>query len=106
MKIPFVSPLGSTWHNRNKKHDATELGLEFNAQFSVFDKEMTSTKPAPNLQTHINSTGRISTCCISEVGLRTASRLFGCSDEFWNNVIKPFHGAMACTVSRHPVGRV
>ena len=72
------------------------------AQFSVpqFDKETTSTKPAPNLQTHINPinpTGRIWTGCISEVGLRTASRLFGCSDEFWNNVIKPFHGAMACT---------
>lgn len=37
-------------------------------------------------------------CPLNYVGLRTASRLFGCSDEFWNNVIKPFHGLNLSTV--------
>ena len=28
-----------------------------------------------------------------QVGLKTAAvRIFGCSEEFWENVIKPFHG--------------
>eukprot|EP00438_Fugacium_kawagutii_P022393 Skav217221 [mRNA] locus=scaffold143:346635:349957:- [translate_table: standard] len=36
--------------------------------------------------------------CGLPVGLRTASRLFGCSDAFWTNVIKPFHGLNLSTV--------
>ncbi|CAK9006698.1 unnamed protein product [Durusdinium trenchii] len=38
-------------------------------------------------------------CPFNYVGLKTAAvRIFGCSEEFWENVIKPFHGLNLSTV--------